>query len=207
MVLDLGINTPVTAQAAVKTHKVTALPKTFRGHWYTTGGKMFNKKVSGKKFGRSKYRKSHDKQSMSATSEQYFTPYKVSGAGTHKNTIYLLNGEGINTIRRTTIKGKAVLISYNEQQHGTGFTIYTKSKKSSLQRNIGGSNPFGMAVTSRKTAKENRTFYNKINPKVKRYLGKAVVKRHASGGKTGMFKGININSYSAYYFWERVVNN
>ncbi|MFC6180883.1 hypothetical protein [Lactiplantibacillus daowaiensis] len=210
MLFEIGMTQPVTAQAAVKTHKLTSLPKTFHGTWYLNGdasnGQRLKIKVTGKKFSISKYRKSLDRSSMSATSEQYFTPYKVSGAGTHKNTIYLLNGTGINTIRRTTIKGKAVLISYNEQQHGTGYMIYTKAKHDSRQRNIGGSNPFGMMVTSRKTAKENRAFYQKINPSVKKYFGKAVKKQYATGGTTGLFKGIHFNYYSAYGFWSHMAN-
>ncbi|GAB5052219.1 hypothetical protein [Pediococcus ethanolidurans] len=66
------------------------------------------------------------------------------------NPLLLVNGSGVQTIRRTTIKGQVILIIYSEQEHYFQLTILTKHKKSGLQKYYYGSNPFGMSVTTRK---------------------------------------------------------
>ncbi|MFD1454503.1 hypothetical protein ACFQ44_02260 [Levilactobacillus lanxiensis] len=198
---------PETANAAVKTHKLTSLPKAFRGTWYTSyKGKGRKIKASAKKFDISTYRHALDRNSYSAASEQYFTPYRLSGKKIHKQTLYLLNGIGLSTVRRTTIKGKPVLIQYNEQEHGTILTIFTRTKKASVQKVYSGFNPFGMSVYTRKDALKNRKFYRTIDPIVRKQFGAAVKKKVDKGGKTGKFKHINVVSYTAYGFWEGIAN-
>ena len=190
----VGLNQhPLTAQAAVKTHKLTSIPKNFRGTWYVKSrGKTYKFKVSAKRFGISKYRHSRNQNSYVYNSEQYFTPYKVTGA--KSNTLYLVNGVGGQTVRQTTIKHHKVLIDYDEQEHSNNLTTYTKSKKSSVQKSWGSSNPYGMGVYSKKTAKQNRHDFAKINGYVKGYFGKAVKKQVAKGA--GKYKGINVTYYT-----------
>lgn len=121
--LFMNGQTPVMANAAVKAHKVTKLPKTFWGTWYSKGHKI---KVIAKKFAGSTYRRKHDTNSI-ASSERYFMPYRLR---TPKNTMYLVTSGGINTIRCAKIGGQTVLIRYDEQNHENELTIYTKAKKS-----------------------------------------------------------------------------
>jgi len=211
----LGITTkiPLVAEAAVKMHKVKALPATFRGTWYTKKASWSNKqthkisslKVSGKKFGNSKYRYQHDPNATTISSLKFFTPFKVSGSGVYKNTLYLMNGVGINTIRRTTIKGKSVLIRYNEQSHSKSFTIYTKAKHSSIQKNNIASEPFGMTITSHKKAVQNKKFYQAINPNVKKYLGKAFTREFTKGNKFSHSKDVHFTCYSAMKHFSHIV--
>ena len=191
----IGLNQqPVLAQAAVKTHKLKSMPKKFRGTWYQKAkGKTYKIKVTAKRFGISKYRHSRNPNSSTAASEDYFTPYKVTG--TKSNTLYLVNGRGGQTVRLTTIKRHKVLISYDEQQHGFSFNIMSKSKKGVGQKSWSFSNPYGMSVITVKNAKKNRSDYAKINPYAKKYLGKAVKKKVMHG--IGRFKHINITYYTA----------
>ncbi|WP_338230844.1 hypothetical protein [Lactiplantibacillus paraxiangfangensis] len=184
---------PISAQAAVKTHKLKSIPKRFRGTWYQTSkGKTYKLKVSAKRFGISKYRHTRDKNSAAYSSEQYFTPYKVTGA--KSNTLYLVNGVGGKTVRQTTIKHHKALIYYNEQEHGNSVYTLTKSKKSSVQKSWGAGNPYGMSVTSVKTAKQNRRDFAKINPYIKKYFGKVVKKKSMHGN--GPYKHINVTYYT-----------
>lgn len=192
------LTTPTSAQAAVKTHKVTKLPKTFRGTWYNKGHKF---KVTAKKFGPSTYRKKHD-TNTAASSERYFMPYTLSKP---KHTMYLVTSIGINTIRRTKIGGRAVLIRYDEQEHGNQLTIYTKAKKAKQQKNVFATNPFGINITTRKDALNNQKGYRKMNPTVKKYLRQAM-KKKVDQIKFKPFKGIKITSYSAYGFFNKVVH-
>lgn len=186
---------PVTAQAAVRTHKLTAIPKRMRGTWYVhTRGKTFKIKVSAKRFGYSKYRRTRNLRASIATSEQYFTPFQVKGIPA--NTVFLQNAWGASLIRQTTIKHKKALVQYTEQEHYNAFTIWTKSKRSAVQKNWSGSNPFGMDVYTHKTAKANRAAFVKINPYVHKYFGHAVTK-HVIKGTTGIYKGINVPYYTA----------
>ncbi|RRK10427.1 hypothetical protein D1831_07665 [Lactiplantibacillus garii] len=179
----VGLNQQsLTAQAAVKTHKLTSLPKKFRGTWYTNyKGKTSKFKVSAKRFGRSKYRAKRDPNSYVAVSELTFTPFQVKGA--HANTLYLMHGEGSELLRQTTIKHQKALISYNQEEHYSEFTIFTKSKKSSVQKFWSDSNPYGNIPYTVKYAKKQRSSYNKINKSIKKYFGKAVTKHVVRGGK------------------------
>lgn len=191
------LTTPTSAQAAVKTHKVTKLPKTFRGTWYNKGHKF---KVTAKKFGPSTYRKKHD-TNADASSERYFMPYTLSKP---KHTMYLVTSIGINTIRRTKIGGRAVLIRYDEQEHANQLTIYTRAKKAKQQKNVVATNPFGINITTRKDALNNQKGYRKMNPTVKKYLRQAM-KKKVDQIKFKPFKGIKITSYTAYGFFNKVV--
>lgn len=191
----VGLNQrPLTAQAAVKAHKLKSMPKKFRGTWYQKAkGKTYKIKVTAKRFGISKYRHSRNPNSSTATSEEYFTPYKVTGA--KSNTLYLVNGSGGQTVRQTTIKHHKVLISYDEQEHHSSFNIWSKSKKGIGQKSWWNPNPFGMGVNTVKAAKKNRHDYAKINPYIKKYLGKANKKKVMNG--FSIFKHINITYYTA----------
>ncbi|MGP4117494.1 hypothetical protein [Levilactobacillus zymae] len=189
----LGLAPTLTPQAAVRMHKLTTLPQTYRGTWYVTvNGKTHKLKVTGNRFGISTYRK-HQNNGMSATSEHYFQPYRVSGA--RAKTLYLKNYSGIQTIRRTTLKGQPVLVQYDEQEHASQLIVWTKTKRSRAQRSWGAGNPYGMSVTSVKTAKANRRDYAKINPFLKRTFGHALTKKVYRGN--GKFKGINVVNYTA----------
>lgn len=193
-----AMTTSTTAQAAVKTHKVTKLPKAFRGTWYSKGQKF---KVTAKKFGPSTYRKKHDTNTI-ASSERYFMPYTLSKP---KQTMYLVTSVGINTIRRTKIGGRAVLIRYDEQEHTNELTIYTKTKRAKQQEDVVATNPFGINITTRKDALKNQRGYIQMNPTVKKYLGQAM-KKKVDKINAKPFKGIKITSYTAYGFFNKVVH-
>ncbi|TDG73225.1 hypothetical protein C5L31_001987 [Secundilactobacillus malefermentans] len=186
--------------SSTKTHKVKSVPKVYRGTWYyKSGGKTYKFKVSSKKWDISKYNSNPVKNTtMSAMSERYFSPRTVTGSKIKKNTLILVNGMGVQTIRRTTLKKHAVLMVYNQQEHSSRFTIATKVKNSSLQKHYMGSNPYGMGVTSVKTAKQNRSFHNKMNQSIKKYFGAALQKKTMKG--FSIFKGINITYYDNYRY-------
>ncbi|WP_338209637.1 hypothetical protein [Lactiplantibacillus paraxiangfangensis] len=185
---------PISAQAAVKTHKLKSIPKKFRGTWYQTiKGKTSKIKVSAKKFGTSKYRHTRNKNSYTYSSEQYFTPYKVTGA--KSNTLYLVNGSGGQTVRQTTVKHHKVLISFNEQAHSDRLNTWTKSKKSSVQKSWQSSSPFGLNLATVKPAKQGKKEFAKVNPYIKKYLGKATKKKTMHGW--GKAKHIKVTYYTA----------
>ena len=172
----VGLNQqPVSAQAAVKTHKLKSMPKKFRGTWYqTVKGKTYRLKVTAKRFGFSKYRHTPYSPDGVAGSERYFTPFKVTHA--KSNTLYLINAAGAQTVRQTTIKHHKVLIDYDEQEHGHTLNTWTRTKKSSAQKSWATASPGGMAYST-KAMKKNRNDYTKVNSYIKKYFGKAVKKQ------------------------------
>lgn len=189
----VGLNQqPLTAQAAVKTHKVKSMPKKFRGTWYqTVKGKTYKLKVSAKRFGISKYRHAQVPDGDVAGSERYFTPLKVTHA--KPNTLYLINFSGAQALRQTTIKHHKVLIEYDQQEHGYQLNTWTRAKKSSAQKSWATASPGGL-MYSVKVMKKNRNSYAKVNPYIKKYFGKAVKKKVLRG--FGKMKHVKITYYN-----------
>ena len=196
----IGLNQkPVSAQAAVKSHKIKSMPKKFWGTWYRhSKGKTYKFKVSAKDFGGSRYRHTRNKNSDVAGSEQYFTPFKVTKA--KSNTLYLINGAGSHVVRQTTIKHHKVLIDYNEQEHGHSLTTWTKAKKNSAQKYWATASPGGM-MYSVKAIKKNRDAYAKVNPYIKKHFGKAVKKEYLRG--SGKMKHVKITYYTITKYYEK----
>lgn len=188
-----------SVQAAVKTHRMTSIPKTYRGNWYVKGSKT-PFKVSAKKFGISKYRKTRDKNASTATSANTFQPYKVTGKGTHANTMYILNSWNIQTVRRTTINKKSALIVYCEQEHSSNFMILSKTKNAKFTKSYWGDN--AGSFYNRKTAIANRNFYRKFNGNAKKYFGSAVTKQSLKGMNS--YKNITVTYYTAMNSFRRM---
>lgn len=160
-----------SASAKVTYQRLSSAPKVIRGTWYSTSkGKTVKSKISAKKMSPYyKYRKHRDPNGMSDAGPQYFTPFKTKGA--KANTYTIINNAGVQTIRKTTIKRKSVLIVYNEQYRSSAYTIYTKSKHSSVQKVVATGNPYGRTVTGRKSLKAQKKVFDKMNPGVKKYFG------------------------------------
>ncbi|QBO37379.1 hypothetical protein EQG49_13330 [Periweissella cryptocerci] len=206
--------TPVNASTMPDVHKITSVPKAFRGTWYKYGyidneqtGVSHNgyikAKVSAKKFDYSKYTKKFSPMALTdAGSEWQFMPYKTSGKGIKSNTIYLLNGQGIQVVRALKVNGQKVMIVNSEQAHSTTLTIYAKSKNVKLiKKSVESVNPFGMGIDSKNDAKKQRKDYIKMNKIIKKYMGKSLhlAKLNHFGVTIRYYTAIDYVKYNSNY--------
>mgnify|MGYP006945829300 FL=1 len=184
-----------SASAKVTYQRLSSAPKVIRGTWYSTSkGKTVKLKISAKKMSPVyKYRKYRFKEGMVDAGPQYFTPFKVKGV--KANEFRILNNAGIQTIRKTTIKHKSVLIVYNEQYRFNEYIVYTKAKHNSAQKVVATGNPYGRSINDRKSLKAQKKAFDKMNPGIKKYLGKALKKKTIKG--SDIYKGINLTYYTA----------
>ncbi|QBO35010.1 hypothetical protein EQG49_00375 [Periweissella cryptocerci] len=196
--------TTASASTVPKTHKITSVPKAYRGTWYTYGY-IYNEqtgashkgyikaKVSAKKFDYSKYTKKFSPMALTdAGAEWQFMPYKASGKGIKSNTIYLLNRQGIQAVRALKVNGQKVMLVNSEQGHSTTLTIYAKSKNVKLiKKSVESVNLFGMGIDSKNDAKKQRKDFIKMNKILKKYMGKSL---HSA--KLNHF-GVTIRYYTA----------